>query len=93
MNTDSVAGIPFEFWSNVLPSATGCLHLTEEVVGTRSGVAVAEQKRFLRNHPRNAERAEACKAKASQETRLVLYALSRRVIFTVSSHGGSKINA
>ena len=42
MNTDSVAGIPFEFWSNVLPSATGCLHLTEEVVRTRLGAAVAE---------------------------------------------------
>ena len=53
---------PVEFWSNVLPSATGCLHLTEEVVGTRSGVAVAEQKRFFAESCPHAERAEACKA-------------------------------
>ena len=38
---------PVEFWSNVLPSATGGRYLTEEVCGTRLGVAVAEQKAFL----------------------------------------------
>jgi hypothetical protein len=48
-----------ECWSNVLSSAIGRLDLTAEVVPTRMGVAVAEQKRLLRNHARNAGRAEA----------------------------------
>jgi len=62
MNTGLVAGAPVEFWSNVLPSATDSLDLIEEVVRTRLGVAVAEPNRFLRNHARDAGRAEACQS-------------------------------
>jgi hypothetical protein len=56
---------PVEFWSNVLPSATGYLHLTEEVVRTRSGVAVAEQKRFF------AESCPACREGGSLQTGII----------------------
>ena len=62
MNENLVAGLLVAFWSNVSPSATDCPDLTEETVRlkrTRLGVAVAEPNRFLRNHARDAARAEA----------------------------------
>jgi hypothetical protein len=65
MNKNLVAGLLVAFCSDVSPSATDCPDLTKETVRlkrTRLGVAIAEPNRFLRNHARDARRAEACRS-------------------------------